>query len=77
MSKTEAVKLPPPEGLVDVDWHDELDTGGVDLSAIEAEVEAELNGDSVPSAEGTDVEPLQGELGNPFPPGYGEDLLDE
>ena len=77
MSKTEAVKLPPPEGLVDVDWHDELDTGGVDLSAIEAEVDAELNGDSVPNVEGEDVEPLQGELGNPFPPGYGEDLLDE
>ena len=76
MSRTEAVKLPPPKGLAEVDWHDELEIGGLDLSAIEAEVEAELNGDSIPNTEGVDSHPLKGEVGNPFPPGYGEDLLD-
>ncbi len=87
MSKTEAVKLPPPDGLSDVDWHDELGTGGVDLSAIEAEVEAELSDKSVSDAASADdlerldasesSDALQGDLGNPFPPGYGEDLLEE
>ena len=86
MSKTEPVKLPPPEGLSDVDWHQELMTGDVDLSAIEAELAAEFNGGSVQDVqrlEGSDVsgtaesvEPLQADLGNPFPPGYGEDLLE-
>lgn len=87
MSKTEAVKLPPPDGLSDVDWHSELGTSAVDLSAIEAEVEAELGAQSTSDA--TPVEDSNrlhasesfdlslGELDNPFPPGYGEDLLEE
>lgn len=87
MAKTESVKLPPPDGLSAVDWHHELGTNAVDLNAIEAEVEAELGNkiesDIAPAggekrfnvSPGSD--PLKGELGNPFPPGYGEDLLEE
>ena len=72
MSKTEAVKLPPPDGLVDVDWHNELQIDDVDLGAIQAEVEAE----SAPATEsdGEDAA-IDMDVRNPFPPGYGDDLL--
>jgi len=95
MPKTEAVKLPPPAGLVDVNWHHELKIDAVDLSAIEAEVEAELSGDAteirldavdaVDAVAAADGDGLDGtgevdlpprDFDNPFPPGYGEDLLE-
>lgn len=78
MPNTEPVKLPPPDGLSDVDWHDELKIEAVDLDAIQAELNAELGermaSDVAEGLEGADN--LQGDLDNPFPPGYGEDLLD-
>jgi len=73
MSKTSPVKLPRPDGLVDVDWHNELMIDAVDVSAIEAELEAELDTD-VAANEGEESAGI--EISDPFPPGYGEDLLD-
>jgi len=72
MSKTSPVKLPRPDGLVDVDWHNELMIDAVDVSAIEAELEAELDTD-VAANEGEESAEI--EISDPFPPGYGEDLL--
>ena len=72
MSKTAAVKLPPPDGLVDVDWHNELQIDAMDLGAIQAEVEAE-SASKMDLAEEDNA--VDGDVGNPFPPGYGEDLL--
>ena len=90
MSKTESVKLPQPDGLSDVDWHDELKLNAVDLKEIEAEIAAEQSDNAVERSTELeredlgqrddrieDVAPLSGEVGNPFPPGYGEDLLEE
>ncbi|MDB4766475.1 NYN domain-containing protein [bacterium] len=74
MSKTAAVKLPRPDGLVDVDWHDELQIDAMDISAIQAEVEAESASEADPAREDTAID---GDVSNPFPPGYGEDLLGE
>ena len=90
MSKTESVKLPQPDGLSDVDWHHELKLSAVDLREIEAEVAAEQSDNAVEKpterereevgprdARIEDVASLPGEVGNPFPPGYGEDLLEK
>lgn len=82
VAKTSAVKLPQPEGLVDIDWYRELQIDAMDLNAIQAEVEAEVKVDrNVDSDEGGDSalgsDAVSGDVGNPFPPGYGEDLLRE
>lgn len=74
VSKTSVVKLPPPDGLADVDWHQELDIQGVDVSAIEAELETELGAE--PQSRQSDVSQFP-PIENPFPRGYGEDLMED
>ncbi len=70
LAKTAPVKLPPPEGLEQVNWHDEFKIGALDLNAIEAEVEDEIN-----DLQDSEAAPLLRSLEDPFPPGYGDDLL--
>lgn len=70
VSKTSVVKLPQPDDLMGVDWHQELGIGAVDVGAIEAELEAESAGRQ------QHADPLPA-IDNPFPKGYGEDLLED
>ena len=70
--------------LASVDWQAELGTDDVDIAKIKAQLEFEgaaLEVEQVPEEdrveEGCEPEPEIDAPFNPFPPGYGEDLLEE
>ena len=85
VSKTSVVKLPPPVGLDEIDWHHELGIDAVDVSAIEAELTAEQAIESAdePLVKAGDENTAEDDtvirrgVENPFPEGYGEDLLED
>lgn len=76
-SSSKSTTKPPPGGSIDY-WVGEFATAEID------ELERELRGTKSPRLQSktTKRRPhappnVEGELENPFPPGYGEDLLDE
>ncbi len=70
------------EELEAIDWQAELATDDVDIAEIQAQLESEVAGPVEQSEterieEGCEPEPEIDAPFNPFPPGYGEDLLED